>query len=73
MKLLSSELLMLLSICSNRRPNRAMQRAGSAELRSLAPGATREHVERWVLKKKNADLRGEKAAVSFFEALPNIK
>jgi len=38
----------------------------------LAPGATREHVEHWVLSKTTADLRGEKAAVKFFEALPKI-
>jgi hypothetical protein len=38
----------------------------------LAPGAVREHVEHWVLNKTLADLRGEKAAVKFFETLPKI-
>jgi hypothetical protein len=38
----------------------------------LAPGATREHVEHWTLHKTSADLRGEKAAKKFFEALPKI-
>jgi len=49
------------------------------ELESLAPalplepGATREHVEHWCLRKTSADLRGEKAAVAFFEALPTVE
>ncbi len=38
----------------------------------LAPGATAEHIEHWVLKKPNADLRGENAAVKFFSELPKI-
>jgi hypothetical protein len=38
----------------------------------LAPGETREHVEHWCLRKTPADLRGEKAAVKFFDALPTI-
>jgi hypothetical protein len=38
----------------------------------LAPGDTREHVEHWVLHKTESDLRGEKAAVKFFAALPKI-
>ena len=38
----------------------------------LAPGATREHVEHWCLHKTPADLRGEKAARKFFDALPKI-
>ena len=48
------------------------------ELESLAPsvplkpGATAQHVEHWTLKKSPADLRGENAAKSFFEALPKI-
>jgi hypothetical protein len=48
------------------------------ELESLAPGlplepgATREHVEHWVLRKSAADLRGEKAAKAFFAALPKL-
>jgi len=48
------------------------------ELESLAPalplaaGATREHVEHWTLSKPKSDLRGEKAAVKFFKALPKI-
>jgi hypothetical protein len=48
------------------------------ELESLAPGvplqpgATVEHVEHWVLRKTTADLRGEKAAKTFFDALPAI-
>jgi hypothetical protein len=48
------------------------------ELESLAPslplkpGGVAEHVEHWVLNKTSADLRGEKAAVKFFDALPKI-
>ena len=48
------------------------------ELESLAPavalaaGGTATHVERWVLRKSKADLRGEKAAKAFFAALPKI-
>jgi hypothetical protein len=38
----------------------------------MAPGATREHVEHWVLHKTSADLRDEKAAMKFFDALPKI-
>jgi hypothetical protein len=38
----------------------------------LAPGAIREHVEHWVLHKTSADLRDEKAARKFFDALPKI-
>lgn len=38
----------------------------------LVPGTVREHVEHWVLRKTSADLRGEKAAVAFFEALPKM-
>lgn len=38
----------------------------------LAPGAVAEQVEHWVLRKSNADLRGEKAAVEFFAALPAV-
>jgi hypothetical protein len=48
------------------------------ELESLAPmvplqpRATTGHVEHWVLHKTSADLRGEKAAKTFFGALPKI-
>jgi hypothetical protein len=48
------------------------------ELESLAPalplkpGATREHVEHWVLRKTTDDLRSEKLANAFFAALPKI-
>ena len=48
------------------------------ELESLAPGlplkpgAVATHVEHWRLHKTTADLRGEKAAVEFFAALPKI-
>jgi hypothetical protein len=48
------------------------------ELESLAPalplepGATCEHVEHLMLHKTSVDLRGEKAAVKFFEDLPKI-
>ena len=48
------------------------------ELESLAPslplkpGGVVEHVEHWALHKTSADLRGEKAAVKFFDALPKI-
>jgi hypothetical protein len=38
----------------------------------LAPGAVRGHVEHWCLNKTPDDLRGEKAAVAFFDALPKI-
>jgi len=38
----------------------------------LAPGATREHVEHWVLRKTRADLRRGKFANEFFDALPVI-
>ena len=38
----------------------------------LAPGATREHVEHWVLRKITDDLRREKLANEFFAALPKI-
>lgn len=38
----------------------------------LAPGSSIEHVEHWTVKKTNADLRGEKAAVKFFAELPKI-
>ena len=38
----------------------------------LAPGAARGHVEHWSLHKTAADLRGEKAAGKFFDALPKI-
>jgi len=49
------------------------------ELESLAPalpleaGATREHVEHWVLRKTTDDLRREKLANQFFAALPKIE
>ena len=39
---------------------------------TLAPGATREHVEHWVLRKTTDDLRREKLANDFFAALPKI-
>jgi len=48
------------------------------ELESLAPGlpleagATREHVEHWLLRRVPTDLRNEKAAQDFFAALPVI-
>ena len=48
------------------------------ELESLAPdlplepGAVREHVEHWVLRKSATDLRDETAAKTFFDALPRI-
>jgi hypothetical protein len=38
----------------------------------LAPGAIREHVEHWSLSKTAGDLRGEKAAKKFFDALPKL-
>jgi hypothetical protein len=38
----------------------------------LAPGATREHVEHWVLRKTKDDLRHEKIACDFFAALPKM-
>jgi hypothetical protein len=38
----------------------------------LAPGATRDHVEHWVLRKTTANLNDEKAARDFFAALPDI-
>ncbi len=38
----------------------------------LAPGATREHTEHWLLRKIKNDLRGEKAATAFFAELPAI-
>jgi hypothetical protein len=38
----------------------------------LEPGATREHVEHWVLRKVSTDLREEKAACDFFASLPAI-
>lgn len=48
------------------------------ELESLAPavplppGATREHVEHWVLRQTTDDLRRGKLAKEFFEALPKV-
>jgi hypothetical protein len=48
------------------------------ELESLAPlvplaaGATREHVEHWTLHQTLADLRGERAALKFFQELPKL-
>jgi hypothetical protein len=48
------------------------------ELESLAPaipldpGATREHIEHWVLRKTTDDLRREKTAKEFFDALPKV-
>jgi hypothetical protein len=39
---------------------------------ALQPNATVEHVEHWVLRKTAADLRGEKAAKAFFDALPAL-
>ncbi len=44
-----------------------------APLLPLLPGATRTHIEHWVLRKTDADLRGEKAALEFFASLPKIK
>jgi hypothetical protein len=38
----------------------------------LAPGKTREHVEHWALRKTTDDLRREKLAKDFFDALPKI-
>jgi hypothetical protein len=38
----------------------------------LAPGATREHVEHWVLRQTTDDLRRGKLATEFFDALPKI-
>ena len=38
----------------------------------LAPGAVREHVEHWVLRKTTDDLRCGKLANEFFDALPEI-
>jgi hypothetical protein len=49
-----------------------MELESLAPLLPLQPGATREHIEHWTLHKTSADLRGEKAAVSFFETLPKI-
>jgi hypothetical protein len=43
-----------------------------APLQSLAPGASREHVEHWVLHKTAADLRSEKSARDFFANLPKL-
>ena len=43
-----------------------------APLLPLAPGAVREHLEHWVVRKTAADLRGEKAALEFFAKLPAI-
>jgi hypothetical protein len=43
-----------------------------APLLPLKPGATTQHVEHWVLRKTATDLRGEKAAKKFFDALPAI-
>ncbi len=48
------------------------------ELESLAPseplkpGATREHVEHWVLRKTSVNLQDEEAATKFFAELPAI-
>jgi hypothetical protein len=44
-----------------------------APLQQLAPGATHSHVEHWTLAKTKANLRGEKAAVKFFNELPKIQ
>jgi hypothetical protein len=38
----------------------------------LAPGASREHVEHWVLRQTKEDLGREQAAVDFFASLPAI-
>ena len=38
----------------------------------LAPGAVREHVEHWILRRTQADLRDEQVALDFFAALPVI-
>lgn len=38
----------------------------------LAPGATREHIEHWVLRQTTDDLRRGKLANEFFDALPKI-
>lgn len=38
----------------------------------LAPGEVSEHVEHWVLHKSPADLRGERAAVAYFNQLPTL-
>jgi hypothetical protein len=38
----------------------------------LAPGATRDHVEHWVLRRTTDDLRRGKLANEFFDALPKI-
>jgi hypothetical protein len=38
----------------------------------LAPGTTATHIEHWTLHKTTANLRGEKAAVKFFDELPKI-
>jgi hypothetical protein len=38
----------------------------------LTPGATREHVEHWVLRRTTDDLRRGKLANEFFDALPKI-
>ncbi|MCE0498895.1 MAG: hypothetical protein LV481_13220 [Methylacidiphilales bacterium] len=38
----------------------------------IAPGAFREHIEHWVLRKTVADLRSEKSALEFFGTLPAI-
>lgn len=38
----------------------------------LTPGAVREHVEHWTLRKTSADLSQEKAAVDFFASLPKV-
>ena len=43
-----------------------------APLVPLKPGVTHEHVEHWALRKTGADLRDEKAAREFFDALPVI-
>jgi hypothetical protein len=52
--------------------HRILELESLAPAHPLAPGKTAEHIEHWVLKKPNADLRGEKAAVKFFSELPKI-
>ena len=44
-----------------------------APQQQLAPGAVHTLVEHWKLAKIKANLRGEKAAVKFFDELPKIK
>jgi hypothetical protein len=52
--------------------HRIMELESLAPALPLAPGAIREHVEHWTLNNTATDLRGEKGALKFFDALPEI-